>query len=151
MLMHLHLHRRLIETLEQFGDLSDVTNRILRLAADGYYDIHNKPACPPRKGCVYCAIDVTEPTYLAEYNLRGPLDRSISLRRLLYWFVDNEMYNELSWQVVDDTTRADKIAQNITMARKALSNAKQLANAETCAKLTTIDTELEALLYGNTV
>lgn len=146
MTMHLHLHHRLVETLEQFGSLSEVTNRILQLAAEGVYDIHNLPPCPPRKGCLYCSIEVTEPTYLAEYEARGPLDRSISLRRILYWFVDNEIYNELSWQPVNDTTRADKLQQYITIAIKAVNNAKQLCDTETYTKLETINTLLEALI-----
>lgn len=147
MLMHLHLHREIVATLEQFGSLSEVTNRILQLAADGEYDIHDKPACPPRKGCTYCAIEVTEPTYLAEYNSRGPLDRSISLRRLLYWFVDNEIYNELSWQPVNDTTRAAKLQQYLTIATRAVTNATQVCDNTLFDKLTHINILLKEALH----
>lgn len=105
MTINIHLHKEIADALRCFGDLSTVVNKILQAGALGVIDIMDKDACPDKDGCEHCRIEVTEPNYLELYKMYGPKNRRISLRRLLYWFVENEIYDELGWhpnaEVVD--------------------------------------------------
>jgi hypothetical protein len=102
MIVSIYLHKEIANTLKTFGTLEEVVNRILIAGAEGNYDITNKPNCVAREGARRYEINITEPEYL-ELLKTFPINSSrISLRRLLYWFVENEMYNDLNWAPVNN-------------------------------------------------
>ena len=101
MTFSVYLHRPIADVLKCYGDLDSVTNRILALGDEGVIEIMDKPAIPPREGAIRFNINVTNESYLSLLNSFAPNSSHISLRRLLYWFVENEMYNELGWKVVN--------------------------------------------------
>ena len=101
MTLIIYLEKRVIDVLNCYGRLNDVVNRILEEGAVGNIDVMDKPTCPPKQNGQHYSIDVTEENYLGLYNTWGPKSSRISLRRLLYWFVDNEIYNELGWEGVE--------------------------------------------------
>ena len=107
MVIRIYLEHRIKDVLDCYGNLSDVVNKILEEGAIGNIDIMNKPTCPERGGGQYYNVDIVEPTYLELYELYGPKSSRISLRRLLYWFVDNEIYNELGWEGVKEYLSSD--------------------------------------------
>ena len=84
--------------LECYGPINDVVNKILECGAEGLFDIMDKPTPPPKENGKQIIIDVIEPNYLELVEMYGTKSSRISLRRLLYWFVDNEMYLELGWE-----------------------------------------------------
>lgn len=113
MIINVHLHKEIVETLTCFGYLPDVINRILQEGANGKFDVTDKPACPDRSHTSHYRIDITEPQYLEMYNLYGANSPKISLRRLIYWFVENEVYSDLNWIISDKfNSRNEKILQN---------------------------------------
>jgi hypothetical protein len=115
-----------VDILHCYGELSDVINSILEEAAAGSFDCMNKPPCPGREGAGRYDIDVTEPMYLELLSTYGPFSSKISLRRLIYWFVENEMYNELGWEPLEKfvNRRSElfkkKISNAISELQKAL-------------------------------
>ena len=130
MTINIHLHKEIADSLRCFGDLSTVVNRILQAGADGLIDIMDKDACPDKEGCEHCRIEITEPNYLELYAIYGPKNRRISLRRLLYWFVENEIYEELGWQTIN-TKIVDK--REILFEKKLNAAVTELTRAKSYA------------------
>lgn len=94
-----YLHKEIVSTLRMFGELNDVVNRIIDAGMDGYFDVVNKPPCPPRDNVSRYVIDIENPDYLQimeSYPTNSPI---FSLSRLIYWFVENQIYEELGWKV----------------------------------------------------
>lgn len=97
MIFSVYLHSPIAETLKCYGDLSEVTNKILEYAEQGSFDIVDMPKCPDRNGASRYDINVTSEYYISLVESFPPNSPRISLRRLLYWFVEQEMYNALEW------------------------------------------------------
>lgn len=104
----IYLHKDIVQTLKCFGDLNTVVNKILEEGANNKIDVMNHPACRSREGATKYLIDITEPIYLELYAEFGPFNQSISIRRLLYWFVENDIADELGWTVVNNFVDIDK-------------------------------------------
>lgn len=96
----IYLSNDIINVLQCFGSIDDVTNKILECGAEGLFDIMDKPTPPPKQDGHQVVIDVIEPTYLELVDAYTVRSSRISLRRLLYWFVENEIYAELGWEEV---------------------------------------------------
>ena len=143
MTINIHLHKEIADSLRCFGDLSTVVNRILQAGADGLIDIMDKDACPDKEGCEHCRIEITEPNYLELCAMYGPKNRRISLRRLLYWFVENEIYEELGWQTVN-TEIVDKRA--ILFEKKLNAAVTELTRAKSYASSVSIKDKLTDII-----
>lgn len=102
MKISLYLHRDRADVLETFGEMSDVINRILDEADKGLIDIEDKPACESRDGACRFDVNINNENYLQLLQIYGVKSKRISLRRLVYWFVDNEIYNDLGWEPVNE-------------------------------------------------
>lgn len=112
MIISIYLHKEIANTLKTFGDLEEVINKILICGAEGSFDITDKPNCVSREGARRYEINITEPEYL-ELLKTFPINSSrISLRRLLYWFVENEVYVDLNWTPVNNYINEGKLALN---------------------------------------
>ena len=108
MIFSIYLHKPIAETLMCYGNLSDVVNRILDASEEGAFDIIDKPRCPARDGAVRYNIDVMSEYYLTmleNFPINSP---RISLRRILYWFVEQEMYDVLEWEVTSEYRNSTK-------------------------------------------
>lgn len=143
--VNVYLHDVVYNTLTLFGDIDNVVNRILDAFSEGKIDITNKPQCPEkRNGSQYC-ITINNQDYI---NLLNTIGRSntISLRRLLYWFVDQEIYNELGWEVInnvkDKQQLKTKVIKYINNSIDSLCSAKVLVNKQTEEKLQKIIDDL---------
>lgn len=143
MTINIHLHKEIADSLRFFGDLSTVVNKILQAGADGVIDIMDKDTCPDKEGCEHCRIEVTEPNYLELYKMYGPKNRRISLRRLLYWFVENEIYEELGWQPIN-TEIVDKRA--ILFEKKLNTAITELTRAMSYTSSTSVKDRLTAII-----
>ena len=144
MTINIHLHKEIADSLRCFGDLSTVVNKILQAGALGVIDIMDKDACPDKEGCEHCRIEVTEPNYLELYKMYGPKNRRISLRRLLYWFVENEIYDELGWRPVN-TEIIDKRA--ILFEKKLNTAITELTRAMSYTSSTSTKDKLAAIIF----
>lgn len=115
MIINVYLDHRIRDMLKCYGSLNDVTNKILELGAEGVISVMDKPTPPPKKDGQQYAINVIEENYIGLVNIYGVKSSRISLRRLLYWFVDNEIFNEVGWEGEQNyvDTDTDKAVQTI--------------------------------------
>ena len=98
MVFNVYLHKYVVDTLRCFGNISDVVNEILNYCENnnGFMDY---PECVDRKGCSRYSIDVHNEQYVELYNTFGATSPRVSLRRIIYWFVDNEIYESEQWNM----------------------------------------------------
>ncbi len=108
MIYSIYLHNNIIETLSCYGDLSDVVNNILDAAEQGSFDIVDLPPAPSRDGATRCEINITSEYYLTLASTFPMNSPRISLRRILYWFVEQEMYDALEWEAVNEYKSKEK-------------------------------------------
>ena len=110
MTISVYLSTEIYAMLSCFGNIDEVVNKILDAGSQGLIDIMQKPVAPEKKGGRYYNINVVNEEYISLVETYGLKSSKISLRRLLYWFVENEIYNELGWettaQYVDTETDA---------------------------------------------
>lgn len=143
----IYLHRQVKDVLNCFGSLTDVINRILQEGANGRIDIMDKPPAPPRDGAARYDVIITDPNYLELIEQFTPFSPRISLRRLLYWFVENEVYNDLGWE--QDASYADSkrkmCYKKIENALSELERAKQYVSTGFYCDLDAIYDKLKAL------
>lgn len=97
MRISIYLHQYVVDILGQYGELQDVINKILNEASVGKFSFEDKPACASRDGASRYDVDVTNKEYLELIMTYPTNSPRISLRRLVYWFVDNEIMYELGW------------------------------------------------------
>ena len=110
MIHRIYLHEEIINTLSVFGDLSAVTERIILQALDNDIDIERLPKAGDRTGAIRKSIDIIhsgildylESIYYTNHTPKSPI------RNLLYWFVNEEIYNEWSWTAEKDFVEKDK-------------------------------------------
>lgn len=108
MIFSIYLHKHIAETLMCYGDLSDVVNKILETSEQGIFDLIDMPKCESREGATRYNIDVTNETYLSLVETFPPNSPRLSLRRILYWFVEQEMYEVLEWEATNEYVSKDK-------------------------------------------
>lgn len=132
MIFSIYLHKHIAETLMCYGDLSDVVNRILEVSETGVFDVVDVPKCEPRDGATKYFIDVTNETYLALVASFPTNSPRLSLRRLLYWFVEQEMYEVLEWETVNEYVSKDKerILKKLGGIQSDLSKLQKHLNCE---------------------
>lgn len=111
MKLTVYLADEIVDVLNCYGDLNQVVNKMLEAGANGLIDIMDKPKVPERKGGHYYQIDIQEPNYLSLLESFGTKSSKISLRRLIYWFIENEIYSELDWEVTDEFVES-KVSKN---------------------------------------
>lgn len=150
MTQSLYLHRQIVDVLTCYGTLDDVINRILAEAAEGKFDVMHKPACPGREGAGRYNINIVEPNYLELLSAYGPFCSKISIRRLVYWFVENEIYEELEWTPINNfrDRHAQLLNTKLSNALTELEKAKRYACNRTklLTDLSNICEELTILL-----
>lgn len=118
--VHVNLDETTYNILVAFGrNLSDVVNKILDEYTVGNIDIVNKPMCPSLEGTRRYCVNINNEDYEELYLQYGPTSPYISLRRLLYWFVDEEIYEELDWNVIVKIT--DEYKKGVNDFKKALN------------------------------
>lgn len=106
MTLSIYLSTEIYQTLTYFGNLDGVVNKILEAGSQGAFDVMGKPSAPEKVGGRYYKVNVINQDYLSLLEIYGQKNPRISLRRLLYWFVENEVYSELNW--IPDTVVVDE-------------------------------------------
>jgi len=117
MTLSIYLSDNIADILRCYGTINDVVNKILIAGAEGAIDIMDKPRIPDRKGGHYYQIKIEEPNYIDLLSIYSAKSSKISLRRLLYWFVENEVYEELGWEPVD-TYVEEKVSKTYDIIMK---------------------------------
>lgn len=147
MIYSIYLHKEIAETLMCYGTLSDVVNKILNLAEEGAYDIVDLPSCRSREGATRYNIDVKSEYYNTLVTTFPVNSARISLRRILYWFVEQEMYDQLEWVPNSFYESSDKkrILKKLNTVKSDLNKIRRLLYVEENSYLATILTHIENL------
>lgn len=128
--LDIRLHKEYVDVLTQFGTLSYTTNCILNACEIGAIDLFDKPVAPPKDGTQKHIITIDNLWYEQLLDDYGPKNMHISLRRLLYWFVDNEIYNDIGLQI-DATKRTVLDTRFAREKATCIQQLKKLQNLST--------------------
>ena len=106
MRIKIRINKITYDTLCTFGDIDSVVNNVLSSGID----VMRKPtAIIDANNCVHRYVNVTDQDYLDLLNQFGMHSNIVSLSRLLEWFVDNEIYEQLGWQVKDNQHKIEMV------------------------------------------
>ena len=147
MTIGVYLHSYIADTLRCYGNLSDVVDRILAEGANGAFELTDLQKCESRDNVSRYNIEVTNPDYLQLVYIYGVNSSKISLRRILYWFVENEMYEQLGWTPIRAyISKNDKlILTRLSNVLKELNKALLYASANVKPQLTAIYNDAQSL------
>ena len=117
MLISVYLHNEYYQVLKAFGNIDEVVNKILDYCYNNEIDITTIANAPSRDGARRVTIGVTHQLYLDDYSTCSPNSTKYSLRKIIYWFIDNAIYEELEWKVVNnpETERLDFIIKHLVI------------------------------------
>lgn len=139
MKISIYLHKEIHDLLCCYGNLSNVVDDILDAGRCGHFDLENCPACQSREGASRYEVNVSNAYYLDLLSTYPANSPRVSLRRIIYFFVDNELYNELGWtpirkyidvkneknkKLIDDAK--EKINRIMTANKKAIPMCEQI-------------------------
>ena len=98
MIINLLIDEPTAKIMQYYGDISEVVNKILEHGARGDIPLMDLPPAPqPLPGTKQYKINVTDLNYLKLCDIYGTKSQRISLRRIVYWFMDNEKYIDFEW------------------------------------------------------
>lgn len=126
MTLSVYLSSEIHDVLSCFGTLDEVVDKILVAGSQGIIDIMQKPPAPEKKGGRYYNVNIKNEEYFSLVETYGTKSSKISIRRLLYWFVENEVYNDLGWVYATPymDSKLEFKYQVLTELQKALFKAK---------------------------
>lgn len=94
--------------MQHYGSISDVTNRILQLGSEGAIPLMDlPPVAIPKSSCKQYKVNVTDENYIGLCETYGTKSMRISLRRIVYWFIENEQYEIFNWEPATNTILPD--------------------------------------------
>lgn len=96
MKIDLYLPVQTWKMIDKYGDDDFVINQILSFATKYNLNLYNKPPAPSKNAILYShrIINITDPDYLLELASHPVNSPVTSLRRIIFWFFDAEMYDE---------------------------------------------------------
>lgn len=102
MIQSVYLHDYIVDTLKMYGELDICINKILKHVEVNGLQIEDLPECPSRIDAKRYNVFINNSYYNELVEAYGIKSKRISLRRLLYYFIDNELYNEYGWEPIND-------------------------------------------------
>lgn len=113
MIVKLYLDEQTATLLHMFGTINEVVNRIIDEGMDGKFDMFDKPVAPPRDECSRYEVCINNKDYIELMAQYPEKSSKTSLRRLVTWFVDNEVYEELGWDISCDKHKRDNLVKKL--------------------------------------
>lgn len=127
-----YLDQESINLLEMYGDISHVTDMVLEYMFEQGLTPSQLPSVVIRNNCKRVNIQVTNEDYIALTQLYPAKSSAISLRRVLNWFITNEIYSE--WPITPTNTinnkKQDKFKSKLLTIKTKLINLNKLLNSE---------------------
>lgn len=102
------LHEDYYNVLTQFGTLDQVVDKAINAIEAGSIDLDVIPSCPPLTGTHKYIVTVDNLFYDDLVQIYGSHSNHISMRRILYYIVDSELYNALRWEPVRNISPTDR-------------------------------------------
>lgn len=94
--------------LRLFGTMDEVVDKALKLVELGEIDIEDCPPVPTTRDCRRTVVIINNEYYEELRAKYGPTSSKISINRLLYYIVDNELYSVYSWEQNFELTKDQK-------------------------------------------
>lgn len=94
--------------LRMFGTIDDVVDKALKLVEQGDVDIESCPPVPTNRNCKHIVVVINNEHYEELRAKYGPTSSKISVNRLLYYVVDNELYSVYGWEQNFELTKDQK-------------------------------------------
>lgn len=128
MTISVYLNQDVYQILTCYGTLDQVVDRILEAGSQGLIDLMDKPTAPPKNNGTYYHVNIRNQDYISLVESYGLKSSRISIRRLLYWFVDNEIYETFGWETVNDfdDVKSDKKHKVLIDLKQDLFKARTL-------------------------
>lgn len=148
MKINILLHQNYYDYLTMFGSLDDVTDIILARLGENAYGLPKLIQTGDK--CTHYVVNVTNEEYLDMVRIRGAKSSYCSLRRILYYAVDNNILEEtvpiLSKTVTDNSARfAECVLKISKLCAKATSYVKTRTQAVMLNDIIAMCTHLEEL------
>lgn len=129
----IYLDDYVLDTLQSFGELGEVTDKILADCMSDI-DITSLPSAPPPgKYTKRVELFVSNKDYIELSNMYGRMSKKISLRRVLYWFVDNQMYTVYEgYELKNDSIRQKRYLAKLTDFKKFIDKLRRYFCSDEC-------------------
>lgn len=103
---NVYIHPSAVDILYCFGDINTVVNKIIDELYARNVDIESccKEPAPNQSGCRHYQIVINNADYNALRAAYPAKSYKVSLRRIINWFVVNEMYFEWGWEPIREYT-----------------------------------------------
>lgn len=115
--MRVTINRQTLAILRAFGDIDTNTDKILDYIYCNNIDLSTLPKTPIVDP-VKTTINVTNAPYIALVEMMGARCNTISLARIIEWFIGNEMYVQLGWTMVSEPATIRENAKQIDKIRE---------------------------------
>lgn len=115
--MRVTINRQTLAILKAFGDIDISTDKILNYIYCNNIDLSTLPKTPIVDP-VKTTINVTNAPYIALVEMMGARCNTISLARIIEWFIGNEMYVQLGWTMVSEPATIRENAKQIDKIRE---------------------------------
>lgn len=151
MLIKLYLDEQTVTLLRMFGTINDVVNRIIDEGMAGKFDMFDKPVAPPREDCSRYEVHINNEDYIQMMTNYPEKSSKVSLRRLVAWFVENEVYSELGWNISCDKHKRDNLVKKLDEITNMLQKNMTIfpmVNHELFSNMITDCKRLQEKLYG---
>ena len=136
----IYLHQEILDTLECFGsNLNDTINKLFEDCINtGVLYNDNIPPAPDREGARRIEV-------FLNYNIVCQLG-SVRVRPVIYWFIENEVYSELGWEMRGDygVTQKLKLKKQFDKAISELRKLDEMYGG----KIVDIIDRLEGMRYS---
>ena len=140
--VNVRLPKQYIDILQMYGSLDDVTDKALDMVyTDALPPINEMPAVSTLPNACKRVIRVTNEEYDDNCKLLGPKHHTNSIKRLLTYIVDNEIY--LNWPM--RKTASDTYCKQLLECIGRLDKLSQIAPLQDRKKINEALTILETL------
>lgn len=109
MQVSIYLHQDILNELAYYGDLDNVVDQILTLGERGAIDLEDRPPCRPRANAKRVTVNIHNRYYITLLRTYPAKSSRISLRRILYWFVENDMCTLLNTETITDEEQYERL------------------------------------------
>ena len=129
---NLNISKDYYDILVRFGDINDVVDKVLKIAERGEIDIDSLPAAYIRGDKKHVVVNIDSEWYEHMQALYGTTSPRISISRLLYYFIDNELYLDYNWQIVQncDKRTSERLLNMRDDINKCITRLKTIVNSK---------------------
>lgn len=128
------LPKDVLEVMKQFGTPSEVADRILVAGEEWYFDMENCPAYESNCRNVRVSLTITNQYYEELVLMRGEHSNKVSLRRIISYFIYNELYNELGWEPINSTSESNLMCDEIKKLINRVATLRTEMNRKSCSE-----------------